>query len=277
MNTEGRRSMSAHSMSRLSASARALVLAAGLVTGIGAQAGLFDDDEARKAILDIRTRITQNDEQARAKIAELSASNAQMLEQIQQIRRNLVDLNTQNESLRQEVARLTGQNEQLTRDVTDIQRRQKDIAQGVDDRMKRFEPQTTVVDGKEFVADPEEKRAYDEAMALLRGGDFEKASAALDGFTRRYSKSGYIDSARFWLGNAQYGRKQYAQSIATFRQFISTAPDHQRAPEAMLAMANSQIEVKDRTAARRTLNDLVKNYPSSEAAQAGRERLAALK
>ncbi len=254
------------------------VVAAALWAFAGpAHAGLFDDDEARRAILDIRSRITQNDVDAKAKISALSDSNAQLLEQIQQVRRSLVDLNTQNEALRQELARLSGQNEQLSRDVADMQRRQKDISQGVDDRMRKFEPQTVLLDGKEFVADPDEKRTYEDAMALLRAGDFEKAGTALEAFTRKYPKSGYVESANFWLGNAQYGRRQYPQSIATFRAFIAGSPSHQRAPEAMLAMANSQIEIKDKVAARRTLNDLVKNYPASEAAQAGRERLAALK
>jgi hypothetical protein len=42
-------------------------------------------------------------------------------------------------------------------------------------------------------------------------------------------------------------------------------------------MANSQIELKDPKASRRTLEDLVKAHPNSEAAAAGRERLARLR
>jgi hypothetical protein len=45
-------------------------------------AGLFDDEEARKAILDLRTRVTQVDEQGKARSAELAAANAQLLEQV---------------------------------------------------------------------------------------------------------------------------------------------------------------------------------------------------
>jgi len=48
-------------------------------------------------------------------------------------------------------------------------------------------------------------------------------------------------------------------------------------PEAMLAMANCQIELKDVKAARKTVDELVKAYPNSEAARAGRERVAKLK
>ena len=42
-------------------------------------------------------------------------------------------------------------------------------------------------------------------------------------------------------------------------------------------MANCQVEMKDIKAARRTLDDLLKAYPKSEAAAAGRERLGSLK
>jgi TolA-binding protein len=37
------------------------------------------------------------------------------------------------------------------------------------------------------------------------------------------------------------------------------------------------MELKDAKGAKRTLDDLLKTYPKSEAAQAGKERLASLK
>jgi TolA-binding protein len=45
----------------------------------------------------------------------------------------------------------------------------------------------------------------------------------------------------------------------------------------MLAMANSQIELKDTRTARRTLEQLIKLHPESEAAAAGRDRLSRLR
>jgi TolA-binding protein len=50
-----------------------------------------------------------------------------------------------------------------------------------------------------------------------------------------------------------------------------------RAPEAALSIANCQLELKDNRAARKTLEDLVRVYPQSEAAAAAKERLARLK
>ena len=244
---------------------------------LSAQAQLFPDNEARKAILELRAA---NEAQAK-RLGEIATAhqnaNKELLDQILQLRRSLLDLSNQLEALRADLARQRGSDEQLARSVAELQQRQKDIVQGVDDRIRKLEPIKAAVDGKEFLADPDEKRQYDDAFALIRGGDFAAAATAFGNFSRRYPASGYLDAARFWLGNAQYGKREYKDAVATFRAFIAGAPEHARVPEAMLAVANCQVEMKDSKAARVTLAELVKKFPQSEAAQAGKERLAALK
>ena len=242
-----------------------------------ASAGLFDDEEARKAILELRSRISANDEATKARLTELQQANAQLLEQVQQLRRSLLDLNTQLEAHRAESARQRGVQEQLGRDLADTQKKLQDASVALDQRLRVIEPQKVTVDGKEFLVAPDERRAYEQALAQLRTADFDKAAAALAGFLQRYPYSDYTDSARFWLGNAQYGQKNHKEAIATFRAMVSAAPNHPRAPEALLAVANSQAEMKDVRGARRTIEDLLKAYPTSEAAAAGKERLASLK
>jgi tol-pal system protein YbgF len=246
------------------------VLALLLYVALPAQAQLFADDDARKAILDLRAKLAASDEQSRTRNADLN-------EQLQALRRNLIDLNGQIETLRSETAKLRGSNEQLLRDVSELQRKQRDLGQAVDDRLRKVEPQKVSLDGREFSVDPEEKRQYDEAVALLRAGDFDKANQAFVAFQARWPASGYAASARYWQGNALYGKRDYKEAIAAFRAFLAKAPDNERASEAMLAIANSQAEMKDRAGARKTLDELIKTYPRSEAAAAGRERLAALK
>lgn len=256
----------------------ALALAAVLALSAGgARAGLFDDEEARKAILDLRTRIQAGDDAAQVQLAEQSKALASLAEQVQQLRRSLLDLNTQLENQRTDDAKLRGRQEQLARDVSELQRSMKDVSKALDDRLLALEPQKVSLDGKEFLVEPAEKRAHDQAMATLRSGDFEKAAAALGAFVQRFPSSGYLESARFWLGNALYGLKNYKDAIAVFRNLVSTAPTHPRTPEALLAVANCQIEMKDVRAARKTIDELMKAYPGSEAAVAGKERLATLK
>jgi len=265
-----------------------LVALLSLVAG-SAQAGLFDDEEARKAILDLRTRIQTNDDGGRARLSEFKQTQTALLEQVQeqlreqlreqvqQLRRGLLDLSTQLDLERADNAKLRGAQEQLARDVAELQRSVKDLMKGLDDRLRVIEPQKIVFDGKEFLAEPEEKRVHDQAMTALRSGDFDKAVNALNGFLQRYPASGYADSARFWLGNALYGQKSYKEAISAFRALVTAAPAHPRAPEALLALANCQIEMKDNRAARKTIEELVKTYPASEAAAAGKERLVTLK
>jgi tol-pal system protein YbgF len=176
-----------------------------------------------------------------------------------------------------EHAKLRGQNEQLLRDVADLQRRQKDIAQGVDERLRQFEPVKVTVDGLEFQADADEKRDFEAALAVFRAGKFADAKTAFAGFVRQYPRSGYLPSARFWLGNAQYAAREYKEAIGNFKMLLSEAPGHARAPEAALSIANCQIELKETRTARKTLEDLLRDYPQSEAAVAAKERLSRLK
>ena len=260
-------------MRRAGRTLAALCMAAALVAP-AAHAGIFDDDEARRAILDLRQKLEQSNEQQRARQAEQMAALAA---QVEQLKRSLLDLSNQLEPLRADNARLRGQGEQLARELAEVQSRQTDIQSGVDDRMRKFEPQKVTLDGREFNAEPDEKRQYDEAMELLRKSDFPATAAALTAFRKRYPASGYGDSVLFWLGNAQYGARQYKEAIVSFRALVGASPDDPKAPEALLAIANCQAELKDSKAARRTIGELVTAYPKSEAAQAGRERLASLK
>ncbi len=263
---------------------RALPMALMLALGCGlAQAGLFDDEEARKAILDLRARIQAGSDEARNRAVEQDkvtaalAEQVKQLQQLQSLRRSVLDLNDQLEAQRADNAKLRGTQEQLARDLAEAQRRLKDASTSLDARLRPLEPQKVALDGKEFVAEPDEKRSHDQAMAVLRGGDFDKAAPALAGFLQRYSGSGYTDSVRFWLGNAYYGQRNYKEAISSFRALVTTAPGHPRAPEALLAVANCQIEMKDNKAARRTLDELGKAYPGTDAATAAKERLSSLK
>ena len=231
---------------------------------------LFDDDEARKAILDLRQKV---DAQQLRNVEELKKTN----DDNAQLRRSILDLSNQLEVLRAEIAKMRGQDEQLAREVAEVQRRQKDITQGVDERLRKFEPSKVTVDGKEFIASPSEIRDFDAALATLRKGEFAPAQTSFLDFIKRYPESGYRPSALFWLGNAQYALRAYREAIINFKSVVAIAPDHLRSPEAALSIANCQVELKDNLSARKTLNDLIKVYPQSEAASVAKDRLTKLK
>ncbi len=236
-------------------SIRAVALAAGVLLSVGAHAALFEDTDARRAILDLRERVERQGEE------------------IQNFQRSLLEQQNQFEALRTETARLRGEKEELSQQL----RRQQELSQGVDDRLKKFEPSQVKVDGMEFVADPAETKAYEDALAIFRKGEFGAASTAFNDFIKRNPKSGYVVSSLFWLGNAQYANREYNNAIKNFNALLSKDPNHMRSAESMLSVANCQLELKEIKTARKTLADVVKNYPHTEAAVAASERLAKLK
>ncbi|AGX86547.1 hypothetical protein Cenrod_0428 [Candidatus Symbiobacter mobilis CR] len=246
-----------------------MVFAVGVCGSVSASAALFEDGEARKAILDLRQKFESQKlavEQAKQACTTHGASQAD----------SLLALQRQIELLRGELAQLRGEQEKLAAALAEEQRQRKDETRSVADRLGKLEPAKVNVDGAEFVADPAERREYDAAMQAFKQGDYLGAQQQFVAFIERYPGSGYLLSAFFWLGNAQYATRDYKEAIFNFRAMVSRAPKHIRSPEAILAVASCQLELKDVRAARKTLQELIQTYPKSEAAVAARERLAAL-
>ena len=230
-----------------------------------ARAGLFDDDEARRAILDIRSRIDAVRRDADVKLDAKADKNS------------LLDVASQNEQLRQEVARLRGQLEVLTNDLANTQQRQKDFYVDLDTRLRKLEPQKMNVDGKETSVEPAEQKTYDAALSLFKASDYKTAGAALTDFLRRYPQSGFAPSAQYFLGTSYYAQRDYKNAIAAQQVVVKTYPDNPKAADALLNIASCYAELKDRPAAKKTLESLVEQYPSSPAAQTAKERLVALR
>ncbi len=245
-----------------------------MVVGVGtASAGVFDED-ARKEVAELRQRVETLRSEADQKLTD---QTRRTLEESAQFRRSLLDLQNQIEAVRADSARLRGQNEQLTRDLTDMQRQQKDATQNVEERLRKFEPVKVSVDGRDFLAEPVERREFEAALATFRKGDFASAQLVFVDFLKKFPQSGYGPSSLFWLGNAQYATRDYKEAVINFRSLLTLAPDHVRSPEAVLSIANCQVELKDVKGARKTLEDLLKAYPQSEAAVAAKDRLSRLK
>ncbi len=254
-------------------SGRSLALLLSGWMALTAHANLFEDGEARRAILDLRQRLEATNQRLEATGNALKTQS----EDNAQLRRLMVELQSQIDALRTDLNRARGAQEQLARDLSEIQLRQRDAQTGIEQRLRRFEPVSVKVDEREFMAEPAEKRDYDAALETFRKGEFALAQQALQSFVTRYPQSGYLPSALFWLGNASYAIKDYRASLAQFRQMLGQSPDHLRAPDALLAISNVQIELKDSKAARKTLEDLIKAHPQSDAAQTARDRLPKLR
>ena len=238
----------------------AAVLAAMTWLPLQAHAGLFDDDEARKALLDLRAKVEALRVETNARLETKSDKSSTL------------DMINQNDNTMQEIAKLRGQIEVLANEVSMAQKRQRDLYTDLDTRMRKLEPREVNVDGKTAQVDPSEERNYDAAMAQFKAGDYKAAGDALSAFVRQYPASVYTPNAQYWLGNSFYAQRDCKSAIAAQLLVLKNYPDSAKAPDAMLNIASCQTELKDK-AAKKTLQDLIKQFPESQAAVTAKQRL----
>jgi len=228
-----------------------------------ASAGVFDDDEARRAILDLRAKVEALTKDVTTRLDNKADKSVSL------------DLINQHEQTMQEIARLRGQLEVLENEITIATKRQKDFYADLDARLRKLEPREVEVDGKTASVDQSEQNAYDAAMQQFKEGDYEGAATSLQNFVRRYPGSIYAANAQYWLGNAYYAQRDCKNAILAQQQVVKTYPDSPKAPDAMLNIASCQTELKAVNNAKKTLQELVKTYPNTTAARTAKERLGA--
>ena len=224
--------------------------AATICLGMSSSAwALFADDDARKAILDLRK----------------SLATTQM------------DLQSQIEKLKAENAELRGKVENLEKQGEDINTSQKTYYQDLDTRLGNFEPRTATIEGVSGTVQPGEKKAYEDALKAFQAGSLKKADEGFSAFATRYPKSPYLPLALFWSGNSKYANKDYAGAIAQLQSLIKRYPTHPRIPSAMLTLGNAQLESGNKVAAKKTFAEIISKYPDTEAAKDAQQLNAAIK
>ena len=237
-----------------------------------ASAALFGDDEARKAILELRERVAEQDRRLQDKNSEL----ARRLDQLDAANRAQLEFANTVESQRRDIAGLRGQVEKLTNEVSVLQQRNRDLYADIDARLKKFEPVAVSIEGRQVQVDRNEQAGYEAALTQFRAADFRSAAGSLKAFVERYPQSAYGVSAYYWLGNSLYALKDYAGAIAAQEVVVGRFKDSPRAPDALLNIASSQMELAQPQQAAGTLQRILTDYPTSEAARTARERLAAI-
>ena len=250
-------------LSQFRLAAVALALAAWMP--LQASAGILDDDEARRAILDLRAKVDAMSRDLSARIDAKADKNV------------TVDMLNQHEQTMREIAALRGQIEVLGNQIAMAQKGQKDLYADLDARIKKLEPRQETIDGQTAEVLPTEKQAYDAAYARFTSADYAGAISAFQDFVRRFPTSAYAPNAQYWLGNAYYMQRDYKNAIAAQEAVLSNYGTSPKAPDSMLNIASNYAELKDLKNAKKTLQQLVKKYPDTNAAQAAKDRLAALK
>lgn len=260
-----------------------------------AQAGLFSDEDARKQIEDVRKQIEDARKQIqdnRKEIQQLEARLPKQEDRINQQTRSMLDLQSQIETLNSEIRRLRGQNEELAHGLGDAEKRAKDFYVDLDSRLRHFEsleeaarneavPASGVSSAATLSGDPAdpaiENRAYEAAYGMFKDGRHANAVKAFHEFLKKHPDSVHVPNATFWMGASKFALKDYKGALVFYQRFLEISPNAPKAAEALFNVAECQIELKQKAASRKTLKQLIAEFPGSEAAAKAKKLLAASK
>ena len=185
----------------------AALLGAGLqLASPPAQAALFGDDEARQAVLNLRTKVDTLQRDLSRQLNDLASRQTDIEQRLGRLEvSQKASLSRQNDidSLRQEVAQLRGQLEDTLNQLQQAQKSQQDMSADMDSRLKRFEPTQVTIDGRQFSVEQAEKNEFEAALALFRKSNFKAADQAFTKFAKTYPESPYLPTALYWQGGVE--------------------------------------------------------------------------
>ena len=234
----------------------ALLIAA--LGAVQAHAGVFDDDEARRQVTDLRIKTEARfDQQAKAQL----------------------DLAGQIQRQAEEIARLRGQIETLNYELETAKKRQQDFYLDLDTRLRKFETPAAAGDTPSGTAakpsgDPaRESQDYESALNQFKAGKYKEAAAGFGAFVQKYPDSSLAPNAQYWLGNAWYAQRDCKRAIEAQSLVTTKYAESAKAPDAWLAISTCQQEMGNPTGAKRSLETVIAKYPSAPAADTARERL----
>ncbi len=118
--------------------------------------------------------------------------------------------------------------------------------------------------------------AYRAAVELVKAGSYEGGAAALRAFLAKHPRHDFADNAQYWLGEAYYAQKDYANALAEFRGVVETYPRGNKVPDALLKVGYCYLALGQTERSRAVLEQVVSLYPKTEPAATAARRLESL-
>ncbi|HEY4393840.1 MAG TPA: tol-pal system protein YbgF [Polyangia bacterium] len=127
------------------------------------------------------------------------------------------------------------------------------------------EPSTT--SGRATALDPQAKRAYDAAIALVNAKKYDQALDSLAAFLVKWPDHPYADHAMYWRGECYFARGDYARAADQFEGVVARFPAGAKVPDALLKLGMSQQRLGNQPRAREAYARLAKDFPQTDAAR----------
>lgn len=124
--------------------------------------------------------------------------------------------------------------------------------------------------------DPAVKTAYMKAFNELKNGKYDAAISGFKGFLDQHPETSYSDNAWYWLGEANYVRRNYDASLQAFQTVVNRFKASDKVPGSLYKIGVIQAEQGQTDNAKATLNRVIDQYPDDNAAEMARKRLQSI-
>jgi tol-pal system protein YbgF len=122
----------------------------------------------------------------------------------------------------------------------------------------------------------DERTAYDSAFAALRAGDYVSSARGFKAYLDAFPGGALAPNAWYWLGESYYVTQNYPIALQSFETLLQRFPDSTKAPDALLKRGFSQLELGQAGPGQQSLNQVITQYPGSDAARLAASKLRTL-
>jgi tol-pal system protein YbgF len=114
-------------------------------------------------------------------------------------------------------------------------------------------------------AAPTIKDEYDEAVAMMRAGQYDSAEKSLSVFLAKYSKSKYAPAATYGLGESFFLRGRNREAAEKYLEITTKYPQSAQAPDALLRLGEALAALGAHEQACASFSEVGVKYPGSPA------------
>ncbi len=186
-------------------------------------------------------------------------------------------LSEQLQQLQQEVQALRGLSDEQSHKIEQLERQQKDNYTDVDQRITALskggtttQPSSAVVNASVNPQDfYDEKQRYQAVQQLVKDKKLVEAQKALIQFLKDFPKGAFTANAHYWLGEVDMvlPKPDLDQAQYHFSYIVQNYPNHAKVPASLYKLGTIYDVKGQKQKAEALFNQVIKQYPSSTAAQ----------
>jgi tol-pal system protein YbgF len=205
----------------------------------------------------------------------------QRLQAIERVMENqsLVQLTQQVDAIERRTDALQGNSETLQYDAETTAERQRQLYADLDARIQGLEASMEARDSGDIldngtfragelpVPDGSDRDNYQIALELLRNERYAESAASFNEFLEAFPDSQLAANAQYWLAESYYASDEFEKALTDFARVIENYPQSTKVPDALLKMGYCNYSLQRWDDARQALSRVQSDYPTTTAAR----------